>query len=161
MRILITGGGGFIGSHLVDHFLAGGHDVRVLDNFATGRRENLVHVLDDVELIEGDIQSYERVHNAVRDCEVVPHQAALPSVPRSVQDPLTSNASNVVGTLNLLLAARDSGVRTVVYASSSSVYGADHTLPKNEQLTPRRSRPTPLRSLPERGTAGASSRSTD
>ena len=99
--------------------------MRVLDNFATGHRQNLSTVLDDVELVEGDIQSYERVHNAVRGCEVVFHQAALPSVPRSVQDPLTSNAANVIGTLNVLLAARDSGVRRVVFASSSSVYGAE------------------------------------
>jgi nucleoside-diphosphate-sugar epimerase len=136
MRVLVTGGGGFIGSHLVDRLLGDGHRVRVLDNFATGRRENLLGVLDDIELVEGDIQSYERVHNAVRGCEVVLHQAALPSVPRSVQDPLTSNASNVVGTLNVLLAARDSGVRRVVYASSSSIYGANPALPKREDLIP-------------------------
>ncbi len=134
MRILITGGGGFIGSHLVDRFLEDGHEVRVLDNFATGRRDNLAHVRDDIDLVEGDIQSYERVHNAVSGCEVVLHEAALPSVPRSVQDPLTSNASNVIGTLNLLLAARDSGVRRVVYASSSSVYGTNPALPKSEDL---------------------------
>jgi nucleoside-diphosphate-sugar epimerase len=87
-------------------------------------------------VIEGDIQSYERVHNAVRGCEVVLHQAALPSVPRSIQDPLTSNAVNVIGTLNVLLAARDEGVRRVVCASSSSVYGANRELPKTESMTP-------------------------
>jgi nucleoside-diphosphate-sugar epimerase len=135
-KILITGGGGFIGSHLVDRCLAEGHDVRVLDNFASGRRENLLHVLDQIELVEGDIQSYERVHNAVRGCEVVLHQAVLPSVPRSVQDPLTSNASNVIGTLNVLLAARDSDVGRVVFASSSSVYGPSPVLPKHEDLRP-------------------------
>jgi nucleoside-diphosphate-sugar epimerase len=113
-----------------------GHDVRILDNFATGRRSNVLALPDDVELVEGDIQSYERVHNAVRDCEVVLHQAALPSVPRSVQDPLTSNATNVTGTLNVLLAARDAGVRRVVFASSSSVYGANPELPKREDMTP-------------------------
>jgi nucleoside-diphosphate-sugar epimerase len=134
MRALVTGGGGFIGSHIVERLLHDGHEVRVLDNFATGRRENLLPFAADVELIEGDIQSYERVHTAVRDCEVVFHQAALPSVPRSVQDPLTSNAVNVIGTLNVLLTARDSGVRRVVYASSSSVYGANSTLPKREDL---------------------------
>ena len=91
-------------------------------------------MLDDIELVEGDIQSYERVHNAVRGCDVVLHQAALPSVPRSVQDPLTSNATNVTGTLNVLLAARDAGVRRVVYASSSSIYGANPELPKHEDL---------------------------
>src|SRR3954462_10128103 len=130
MRVLITGGGGFIGSHVGDPFLSAGHDVRVLDNFATGRRENLLHVMGDVELVEGDMQSYERVHNAVAGCDAVLHQAALPSVPRSVADPLTSNASNVTGTLNVLLAARDAGVRRVVLASSSSVYGSNETMPK-------------------------------
>ena len=134
MRALVTGGAGFIGSHLAERLCAGGHEVRVLDNFATGHRANLEPLAGDVELVEGDIQSYERVHNAVRGCEVVFHQAALPSVPRSVQDPLTSNAANVIGTLNVLLAARDSGVRRVVYASSSSVYGATETLPKREDL---------------------------
>ena len=134
MHLLVTGGGGFIGSHTVARLLADGHDVRVLDNFATGRRENLLDVLSDIELVEGDIQSYERVSNAVRGCEIVIHEAALPSVPRSVQDPLTSNASNVVGTLNVLLAARDSGVRRVVFASSSSVYGSVPDLPKREDL---------------------------
>jgi UDP-glucose 4-epimerase len=109
--------------------------VRVLDNFATGRRENVLHLIDDIELVEGDIQSYERVHNAVRGCEVIFHQAALPSVPRSIQDPLTSNAANVTGTLNVLLAARDEGVRRVVYASSSSTYGASEALPKHEQMS--------------------------
>ena len=137
MKVLVTGGGGFIGSHIVDRLLADGHGVRVLDNFATGRRENLLDVLSDIELVEGDIQSYERVHNAVSGCEVVLHQGALPSVPRSVQDPLTSNATNVTGTLNVLLAARDSGVRRVVYASSSSIYGANPELPKHEALLPQ------------------------
>jgi nucleoside-diphosphate-sugar epimerase len=113
-----------------------GHSVRVLDNFATGRRENLLPLLADIELVEGDLQSYERANIAVRDIDLVLHQAALPSVPRSVQDPLTSNASNVIGTLNILLAARDSGVERVVFASSSSVYGANRTLPKVEELSP-------------------------
>lgn len=134
MRALVTGGGGFIGSHLVERLLADGHDVRVLDNFATGRRENLLGLDGEFELVEGDLQSYERAHTAVRGCEVVFHQAALPSVPRSVQDPLTSNASNVIGTLNVLLAARDSGVRRVVYASSSSVYGENPAMPKREDM---------------------------
>jgi nucleoside-diphosphate-sugar epimerase len=134
MRVLVTGGGGFIGSYLVERLLGEGHDVRVLDNFATGRRENLAPFLNELDLTEGDITSYERVHNAMVGCEAVLHQAALPSVPRSIQDPLTSNAANVVGTLNVLLAARDSGVRRVVYASSSSVYGANPELPKREAM---------------------------
>jgi nucleoside-diphosphate-sugar epimerase len=133
---LVTGGGGFIGSHLVKRLLREGHAVRVLDNFATGRRGNLEDVIDEVELIEGDLQSYERVHNAVRGCELAFHLGALPSVPRSIQDPLTSNATNVVGTLNVLLAARDEGVRRVIYASSSSLYGASTELPKREDMHP-------------------------
>ena len=136
MRVLVTGGGGFIGSHLVHRLVADGHEVRILDNFATGRRENLVDIAADIELVEGDIQSYERAYTAVRGCEIVMHQAALPSVPRSVQDPLTSHAANVTGSLNVLLAARDSGVRRVVFASSSSVYGENPALPKHEDLTP-------------------------
>ncbi|MDX6723614.1 MAG: UDP-glucose 4-epimerase, partial [Solirubrobacteraceae bacterium] len=134
MQLLVTGGGGFIGSHLVERLVRDGHRVRVIDNFTTGHRRNLMPIIDEVELVEGDLQSYERAHAAVRGCEVVLHQAAMPSVPRSVQDPLTSNASNVIGTLNVLLAARDSGVRRVVFASSSSVYGATPALPKHEGL---------------------------
>jgi nucleoside-diphosphate-sugar epimerase len=133
-KVLVTGGGGFIGSNLVERLLRDGREVRVLDNFATGRRENLTDLAAEIDVIEGDIQSYERVHNAVRGCEVIFHQAALPSVPRSIQDPLTSNAANVIGTLNVLLAARDEGVRRIVYASSSSTYGASVELPKREQM---------------------------
>jgi len=134
LKVLVTGGGGFIGSHLVDRLLAEGLEVRVLDNFATGKRENLLDVAGRIELVEGDVQSYERAQNAVGDADVVFHQAALPSVPRSVQDPLTSNATNVTGTLNVLLAARDAQVRRVVFASSSSVYGANPDLPKREDM---------------------------
>jgi UDP-glucose 4-epimerase len=136
VRILVTGGGGFIGSNLVERLLRDGHDVRVIDNFATGRRENLLPFVPDAELVEGDVRSYERVHKAMEDCEVVLHQAALPSVPRSIQDPLTSDAVNVTGTLNVLLTARDAGVRRVVFASSSSAYGSNPTLPKSEDLVP-------------------------
>lgn len=135
MRVLVTGGAGFIGSHLAEQLLRDGHEVRVLDSFATGRRENLDH-LEDAELVEGDIQSYERAHAAVKGCDYVLHQAALPSVPRSIQDPLTSAAVNTTGTLNVLLAARDAGVRRVVFASSSSVYGKSTALPKHEELIP-------------------------
>jgi nucleoside-diphosphate-sugar epimerase len=135
MSVLVTGGGGFIGSHLAARLASLGHRVRILDNFATGRRSNVVALDGDIELVEGDVQSYERVHNAIAGCEVVLHQAALPSVPRSVADPLTSNATNVTGTLNVLLAARDAGVRRVVFASSSSVYGATAELPKREDMS--------------------------
>jgi nucleoside-diphosphate-sugar epimerase len=132
MKALVTGGAGFIGSHLVERLLAEGADVRVLDNFATGRRSNLAAVLADVELVEGDLRDVDCVFEAARGCEVVLHHAALPSVPRSVADPLASHAVNATGTLNVLLAAREHGVRRVVYASSSSVYGANPTLPKHE-----------------------------
>jgi nucleoside-diphosphate-sugar epimerase len=132
-RVLVTGGGGFIGSHLVECLLERGDLVRVVDNFATGHRRNVSMLDGEVELIEGDIQSFERVHKAVAGCEVVLHNAALPSVQRSIQDPLTSNATNVIGTLNVLLAAREHGVRRVVCASSSSVYGgASGIAPKRE-----------------------------
>ncbi|MDP9270164.1 MAG: SDR family oxidoreductase [Chloroflexota bacterium] len=134
VKALVTGGGGFIGSNLVERLLAEGYDVRVLDNFATGDRENLKHLLGEIELVEGDIQSYERVHNAVVGRELVFHLAALPSVPRSIQDPLTSNATNVIGTLNVLLASRDAGVQRIVYASSSSLYGPTLDLPKREDM---------------------------
>ena len=134
MRALVTGGGGFIGSNIVERLLARGDDVRVMDNFSTGKRENLASLDGEVELIEGDLRSYERVHNAVRGCEVVFHQGALPSVPRSVQDPITSSDVNVGGTLNVLLAARDEGVRRVVFASSSSIYGDLPGLPRVEAM---------------------------
>jgi nucleoside-diphosphate-sugar epimerase len=133
-RVLVTGGGGFIGSHLAERLCHEGHRVRVLDSFATGARENMVSFTDEVELVEGDIRSYQRVHECVRGCELVFHEAALPSVPRSVQDPLTSHESNATGTLNVLLAARDEGVRRVIFASSSSVYGANRELPSRESM---------------------------
>jgi len=135
-QILLTGGGGFIGSNLVPALLDRGDRVRVLDNFSTGNRANLAPYLDDVEVVEGELRSYERVHAAVRGAELVFHLGALGSVPRSVQDPLTSNAVNVDGTLNVLLAARDEGVRRVVFASSSSVYGSGGELPRRESMPP-------------------------
>jgi nucleoside-diphosphate-sugar epimerase len=130
VKALVTGGGGFIGSNLVRALLDEGHDVRVLDNFSTGNRANLSGL--DIEVVEGELRSYERVHNAVRGTEVVFHLGALGSVPRSVQDPLTSSAVNIEGTLNVLLAARDEGIRRVVYSSSSSVYGTRRELPVTE-----------------------------
>ena len=134
MRALVTGGGGFIGSNLVRALVERGDEVRVLDNFSTGNRANLEGL--DVDVVEGELRSYERVHNAIRGVDVVFHLGALGSVPRSVQDPLTSSAVNIEGTLNVLLAARDEGVRRVVYSSSSSVYGTRRTLPVREEDAP-------------------------
>jgi UDP-glucose 4-epimerase len=132
MKVLVTGGAGFIGSNLVERLMREGHDVRILDNFSTGDRRNLRGVAGDVDLVEGDLRSYERVAHAVRDCEIVFHQGAMPSVPRSIQDPLTSSEINIGGTLNVLLAARDAGIRRVVFASSSSVYGDAPGFPRVE-----------------------------
>jgi len=132
--VLVTGGGGFIGSNLVRALLDRGDEVRVLDNFSTGNRANLDGL--EVEVVEGELRSYERVHAAIRGVETVFHLGALGSVPRSVQDPLTSSAVNVEGTLNVLLAARDEGVRRVVYSSSSSVYGTRRELPVHESSPP-------------------------
>ena len=130
MKALVTGGAGFIGSNLAHALLARGHDVRLLDNFSTGHRANIEPL--DAEVVEGDLRSYERVAAAVGGVEVVFHQGALPSVPRSIQDPLTSTAVNVEGTLNVILAARDAGVRRIVFASSSSVYGDAPGMPRRE-----------------------------
>jgi UDP-glucose 4-epimerase len=130
VRALVTGGAGFIGSNIVRRLVDNGHEVRVHDNFSTGDRANIEGL--DVEVIEGDLRSFERVFTAARGAEVIFHQGALPSVPRSIQDPLTTSAVNIDGTLNVLLAARDHGVRRVVFASSSSVYGDAPGMPRRE-----------------------------
>ena len=132
---LVTGGAGFIGSHVVERLLKDGGRVRVLDNFSTGRRENLGFARnagDRLQVIEGDLRDLAVVTRAVDGVEVVYHQAAMRSVPRSIDDPLGANANNVDGTLHVLEAARKTGVRRVVYASSSSVYGDNPELPKRE-----------------------------
>jgi UDP-glucose 4-epimerase len=134
MKALVTGGAGFIGSNLVDALVERGDDVRVLDNFSTGNRANLEGL--EAEVVEGELRSYERVHAAMRGIEVVYHLGALGSVLRSVQDPLTSSAVNVEGTLNVLLAARDEGVRRVIFSSSTSVYGLNRDLPTVETTPP-------------------------
>jgi UDP-glucose 4-epimerase len=135
-RYLVTGGAGFIGSHIVEALLARGEPVRVLDNFSTGFRSNL-QTLSGAEILEGDVRSYHIVREAVEGVDIVLHQAALPSVPRSVRDPLTTNEVNVVGTLNVLRAAKDAKVQRLVYASSSSIYGRDTELPKRESAAPK------------------------
>lgn len=136
--VLVTGGGGFIGSSVVDGLLRlEGYRVRVLDNFATGRRSNLAHCSSDIELVEGDIRDLETVEVAVNGVWCILHQAALPSVPRSIKAPTTTNDVNVGGTLALLTAARKAGVRRVVMASSSSVYGNEGPLPRTEDQPTR------------------------
>jgi len=130
--VLVTGGAGFIGSHLVDALLDRGARVRVLDDLSTGCRGNLSHVLGRVELLEDDLRDPEACRRACSGVSVVFHQAALGSVPRSMKDPATTIAVNVSGTANVFAAARDAGVRRIVYASSSSVYGSSPTLPKRE-----------------------------
>ena len=136
MTFLVTGGAGFIGSNIVEELLKRGHAVRVIDNFSTGRRVNLEPFSKDIELIEGDVRSPFTVMEAMAKVDFVLHQAALPSVPRSIKDPLTTNEVNVVGTLNVLRAALACKVRRVVYASSSSVYGDSDELPKHEGMIP-------------------------
>ena len=136
MLYLVTGGAGFIGSNIVKELLRRGEKVRVLDNFATGKRENLLpfNGNPNLEVIEGDLRSFHIVRDAVRGCDYVLHQGALPSVPRSIKDPITSNEVNINGTLHILEAAREFGVKRVVFASSSSVYGNNATLPKVETM---------------------------
>lgn len=136
-RFLVTGGAGFIGSHLVVALVRRGERVRVLDNFATGRRANLADVADDVEIVEGDVRDPDAVRRAVAGMDYVLHQAALASVQWSVDDPLTTHAANATGTLQVLDAARRAGVRRVLYAASAAAYGDDPTLPKHEDLPPR------------------------
>ena len=133
---LVTGGAGFIGSHIVEALLNRGDRVRVLDNFITGRRENLSPVAGRVEFIEGDLRDYATTLRAAEDARVIFHQAAVPSVPRSVAEPALNHDVNVNGTFNVLMAAREAGVRRVVYAASSSAYGDTETLPKHEHMPP-------------------------
>ena len=136
MRYLVTGGAGFIGSNIVKELLIRGENVSVLDNFATGRRENLFKFKGNpnFELIEGDLRSFNIVRNAVKGVDFILHQGALPSVPRSINDPITTNDVNILGTLNILESAKEFSVKRVVYASSSSVYGNSETLPKVEDM---------------------------
>jgi nucleoside-diphosphate-sugar epimerase len=130
---LVTGGAGFIGSHLTEELVRRGHRVRVVDSLITGKRRNLDHV-KNVEFLEGDLADQDVARRAVEGVEYVLHQAAIPSVPRSVNDPIASNRANVTATVNVLVAARDAGVKRLVYAGSSSVYGDTPTLPKREDM---------------------------
>ncbi len=133
-KYLITGGAGFIGSNLARYILDKGHDVVVLDNFATGKRENLTEIEDQIVLIEGDIRDREKADQAVAGCAAVFHQAALGSVPRSIENPWTSHDVNVNGTVTILEAARAADVRRIVFAASSSAYGNQETSPKHEAM---------------------------
>ena len=139
MKYLVTGGAGFIGSNIARQLVSQGDTVRILDNFSSGRRSNLAGISSNIELIEGDIRDLPTVTQAVEGMNYVLHQAALPSVPRSIDDPVTSNAVNIDGTLNVLEASKRAGVKKFVIASSSSVYGESEELPKHEAM-----RPSPL-----------------
>jgi len=135
-NFLVTGIAGFIGSSLAHALLERGHSVRGIDNLSTGKIENLHDIRHAIDFRQADLLDLDAMHDACRDIDFVLHEAALPSVTRSIKDPLSSNGSNAVGTLNLLVAARDAKVRRVVYASSSSIYGDTPTLPKHEGMPP-------------------------
>ncbi|MBI2644497.1 MAG: SDR family oxidoreductase [Candidatus Wildermuthbacteria bacterium] len=139
MKYLVTGGAGFIGSHIVQKILESGDFVRVVDNFSTGKTENIKEFLgnEKFDLMEGDLTDFAIAKKAVEEIDIVLHQAAIPSVPRSIADPIRSTNANVMGTLHILLAARDAGVKRVVYASSSSIYGDNPALPKREDFPVR------------------------
>jgi nucleoside-diphosphate-sugar epimerase len=143
---LVTGGAGFIGSHLAEELLRRGHKVRVLDSLVTGKRQNLAQI-PKAEFLEGDVADVATCRKAVEGIEFVLHQAAIPSVPRSVKDPITSNTANIDGSLNLLVAARDAGVKRLVYAGSSSAYGDTPTLPKREDMATNPLSPYALQKL--------------
>ncbi|MFB3786914.1 MAG: SDR family oxidoreductase [bacterium] len=136
-RFMVTGGAGFIGSHLVEQLLQDGHEVVVIDNFSTGLRENLDLFRDRITLHEIQLEDGPAVARAMEGVDYVLHQGALPSVPRSVKNPLETHEANVTGTLNVLLAARDHGVKRLVYAASSSAYGDSHEPDKHEKIPPR------------------------
>jgi len=133
---LVTGGAGFIGSHIVEGLIKKGERVRVIDNLSTGKRENLELLMDEIEFIQGDLRDPKATAQAVKGVDFIFHQAAVPSVPRSIEDPLGSTENNLTGTLHLLMAASDAKVKRLVYASSSSVYGDSPALPKREDFLP-------------------------
>ena len=136
MKYLVTGGAGFIGSSIVRKLLSDGQSVRVLDDFSSGKEENLSDIINDIELIRGDIRDNSTVKNAVNKIDYVLHQAAIASVPRSVEDPVTSNAVNIDGTLLILEASKQAGVKRLVMASSAAIYGESEELPKHEEMIP-------------------------
>jgi UDP-glucose 4-epimerase len=133
---VVTGGAGFIGSHIVEELLRRKQTVRVIDNFSTGKRENILPFEDKIEIVSADLATVSNLQEILGGVDYVIHQAAIPSVPKSILDPVTSHRANVDGTLHLLLASRDARIKRVVYASSSSLYGDSPTLPKHEQMNP-------------------------
>ncbi|WP_094226525.1 SDR family oxidoreductase [Methanolobus psychrotolerans] len=135
-KVAVTGGAGFIGSNIVERLVSYGNEVVVIDNFLTGRMENIGVFKDDIRLVNGSIQDLGLLRTEFKGVDYVLHQAALPSVPRSIDDPIATNQNNIDGTLNVLVAAKDSGVKRVVYAASSSAYGNTLTLPKHEGMSP-------------------------
>jgi UDP-glucose 4-epimerase len=137
VRALVTGGAGFIGSHIVTRLVEGGHDARVLDNFSSGKRDNLAHLATSVDVLEADVRSYDDVARAAEGCDVIFHQAAIVSVPYSVDHPRETHDVNIEGTLNVLCAAREKKARRVVFASSAAIYGEEPTLPKTEAMLPQ------------------------
>jgi UDP-glucose 4-epimerase len=143
---LVTGGAGFIGSHLSEELIRRGHRVRVVDSLVTGKRRNLGH-LPEVEFVESDLAKLDTARRAVEGMDYVLHQAAIPSVPRSVMDPITSNEANITSSLNILVAARDAGIKRLVYAGSSSAYGDTPTLPKREDMPAKPRSPYALQKL--------------
>ena len=134
MKYLVTGGAGFIGSHIADKLLEYGEEVKIYDNFSTGFRENLRDFKNNIEIIEGDLRDFELLKKAIKGVDYILHQGALSSVPRSIEDPITTSEVNTQGTLNVLVASREVGVKRVIYASSSSIYGDSNTSPKREDM---------------------------
>lgn len=137
MKVLVTGGAGFIGSHIADALVKAGHTVRVMDNYFSGQKKNLDAVRRDVEILKGDCADERSARRSVKGIEVIYHEAAVPSVPRSVKDPLLSHRNNSLATVTMLAAARDAGVRRVIYAGSSSVYGDQAGKAKREDMVPK------------------------
>ncbi|MBF0544828.1 MAG: SDR family oxidoreductase [Candidatus Riflebacteria bacterium] len=146
-KFLVTGGAGFIGSNIVEELLLGGKSVRVLDDFSSGKKANLLPFQSDVELIEGSVQDIDKCREAVKDVEVVFHQAAIPSVPKSISNPILTHGINLTGSLNVLTACKEMGVRRLVFASSSAIYGDAPELPKCEDMFPKPISPYALHKL--------------
>ncbi|MBA7696978.1 UDP-N-acetylglucosamine 4-epimerase [subsurface metagenome] len=136
MRALVTGGAGFIGSHIAEHLVGEGHQIRILDNLSSGRRENLADFADKVEFVEGDIRDRTILDQSTEGCDAVFHQAAVVSVPYSVEHPQETHDVNIQGTINVLQAAKNQKVKRVIFASSAAIYGEEPGLPKHEAMAP-------------------------